>query len=188
MTHSSIHVTHSSAQFRQFKFILFVFAVCPFSVIEPWVYIHLTPTTGLHVKAQIIDWLFARTGVLIWSFQPSINDSVRVSYIQTWFVCAVCSLAQNLLFCGSCFSTSVAVSALGSPSHRTLLMHKRSLFLSHGFPFWSSAPVTLTTGCCGCFGGEHPVYSPGFWVSSVHLQVSSRQRPEPLLGCLLSFW
>lgn len=60
--------------------------------------------------------------------------------------------------------------------------HKRSRFLSCGFPFSSSAPVTLTAGRCGC-SAEHPIYSPGWYVSSVHLQVSSSRGHEPLLGC-----
>lgn len=82
------------------------------SFIEPWVCIHLTPTTGLHVKTQIIDWLFVRTGVLIWTFQHSVYHSERVPFISTWFVCADCSLAQNLLFCGSWLLTSVFICSL----------------------------------------------------------------------------
>lgn len=149
-----------------------------FSFIEPWVYIFLTPMTGLHVKTQIIDWLFVRTGVLIWALQLSINHSERLPFINTWFVCADCSLAENLLFCGSWLLISDLLS--DPPATEPLPLIRLSVLVL--------SSCYLTAGCSGCFGGEHPIYSPGFWVSSVHLDVSIRQGREPLLGCLLSLW
>lgn len=152
-----------------------------FSFIEPRLYIHLS----LHVKRWTIDLLFVRTGVLIWTIQPLINHWEWLPSTSTWLIGADCFwkticvlLCSWLLFCVSLGSLILRPQSAA---------HKRSLFLSCGFPFLSSAPVTLTAGRCGC-SAEHPVYSPGLHVSSVHLQVSSSRGHGPLLGCLLSLW
>ena len=56
--------------------VMFLQESLPF--IKPRVYIHLTPTTGLPVKTQTIDGLIVRIGLLIWTFQPSVNHLERV--------------------------------------------------------------------------------------------------------------
>lgn len=96
-----------------------------FSFIEPRVYIHLSPTMSLHMKRWITDALLVRTGVLIWTIQPSINYWEWLPSTSTWPICAACFWAQYLCFCvpGSC---SVSPSALWFSGLRALHIGKAS--------------------------------------------------------------
>lgn len=96
-----------------------------FSFIEPRVYIHLSPAMGLHVKRWIIDPLFVKTGVLIWTIQPSINHWEWLPSTSTWPICAGCCRTRYLCFCvpGPC---SVSPSALWSSGLRALHISEAS--------------------------------------------------------------
>lgn len=116
-------------------------------------------------------------GVLISTFQPSINQSERLPFISTWFVCAGCPERRICSFCGSRLWISVFIySLIQQPERKQSLLplirlsvlvlsscsaDSRTLRMllaarSPGFPVssvlslseWPAGPMSL---CCAVF-------------------------------------